>query len=744
MGRKRLLLELRRFSAASSSHFCFRPDAFQNSKSLLYSIRGGYHKRVGGKFYFPAVPNCFHQAGSFSSLRSFSWTTPTEHAGGDSDNLSEDSTTELESPSLGFGGLELVDEATSDMKWYSPVRAVIMVLDGYHDLSGFPWWVIIVSSTLALRLSLLPVLILQLKKLEKLSALIPKLPPPFPPLFSGRSYRKQFLFFQNQRRAIGCPSPLWSFASFLVQVPCFILWMVSIRRMSLDHHPGFDTGGTLWFQNLTEFPHGILAPVFPLLIASLHYINVQISFGTSTIRSSPGMIGLLAKYYKIYLDILTIPILFIGFYVPQGSLVYWVTNSSLNAVQQLSLRNPYIRQMLGLRATNPPASENVVEVNPSNKKPLHPLSLRHPYILQKLGLQASSVAIGHGTCTEDLPPDNLYSIALQHLAAGNQENAFPLLRLASQKDPELEDRTSLAMGLFLLSKESHVEAAECFEQAISKIKRDDITNLVIAYYGAGFSHILQGRKYEGIEHLKRIAELKEPENPMDKFCYFQGLVILGSTLFNEGQKAEALKYLHIAAAFDPNVNKYIEECERAEHNSYRQAKSTGVRACIMFSINGDQKKTLMKRTKKNLRHLALMFHLRRIDQSLDQRSEVQLVDNQIYMGKQGSQIQKSGIRHSNTKNALVVSLIAREHLAAICFSLNNFSYSALIAYSTLQTILMQQHIHDPEAAAPYKSSLKLWEERRNKNNKSKTEKTSYLQRGNQAFRHSSMPNRKNH
>ncbi|CAK7340306.1 unnamed protein product [Dovyalis caffra] len=34
-------------------------------------------------------------------------------------------------------------------------------------------------------------------------------------------------------------------------------------------------GGTLWFQNLTEFPHGGLASIFPLLIAGLHYVNVQ-------------------------------------------------------------------------------------------------------------------------------------------------------------------------------------------------------------------------------------------------------------------------------------------------------------------------------------------------------------------------------------------------------------------------------------------------------------------------------------
>lgn len=35
-------------------------------------------------------------------------------------------------------------------------------------------------------------------------------------------------------------------------------------------------GGTLWFQNLTEVPNGTLGPIFPLLIAGLHFVNVQV------------------------------------------------------------------------------------------------------------------------------------------------------------------------------------------------------------------------------------------------------------------------------------------------------------------------------------------------------------------------------------------------------------------------------------------------------------------------------------
>nr|CAD1820153.1 unnamed protein product [Ananas comosus var. bracteatus] len=316
--------------------------------------------------------------------------------------------------------------------------------------------------------------------------------------------------------------------------------MTSIRSMCLSNHPGFDLGGTLWFQNLTDFPRGVLGSTFPILIASLHYINVQISFQTVQLANLRGMLGLLAKYYKLYLDILAIPLLLVGFYIPQGSLVYWTTNSLFTLFQQLSLKNTYVRAELGLPALK------VLE-----KKTIAPENIP-PESCSSIDIEVS---------VESLPPEKLLELALQELAAGNQDRALPLLRIATEKDPDLV-RALIAMGQTLCSKGSFVESAEYFERAIPKIEEEDAL-LVLACFGAGVSHILQGNKQEGIKHLKRIAELREPDEPMDKACYHKGLVMLGSTLFQEGEKAEAVKYLRIAATYDPAVNAYVKECEDA-------------------------------------------------------------------------------------------------------------------------------------------------------------------------------------
>lgn len=55
-----------------------------------------------------------------------------------------------------------------------PVRAAISMLESFHDLSGFPWWLTIISSTLALRIVVLCPLILSLHKLKTIGEFFPK------------------------------------------------------------------------------------------------------------------------------------------------------------------------------------------------------------------------------------------------------------------------------------------------------------------------------------------------------------------------------------------------------------------------------------------------------------------------------------------------------------------------------------------------------------------------------------------
>ncbi|KAK3012921.1 hypothetical protein RJ639_009678 [Escallonia herrerae] len=531
-----------------------------------------------------------------------------------------------------------------------PVRALISLLDGYHDLTGFPW---LRPSTNGLHVELIgrsgygmignvddnlflhngsqnwPISLAYLAapKVEENCGVIPKIhtlsaeevPPPVPPPFSGRSYRDQFKLFMKERRAVGCPSYLWFVAYTSVQlqmpckrivisddsggglrgwIPCFILWMTAIRRMALDHHSGFDykvascsdiLGGALWFKNLTQTPSGVLGLIFPLLIAGLHLTNVQISFHGSSVGKVTDRFGTLLKYYKYYLKFLTLPIFFTSVCVPQGCLVYWLTNGLLNLIQQLCLLHPNIREKLGLpprvspllTAANPQdlAEPGVTSLDPSRKQRfisahnLAPLELVN--VTRDVVLHTSMVGIS-------------YSFQLDIYQKGKRESSSPAkmpvihfclvfaaykiinYRLALDKDPECA-RALLVMGQTLVQEGRHAEATVYLERAITKLlfvghpaDSENVDLLIVASQWAGAACLLQSKKEEGLLHLERVAGLQEPEGPERKAQYYEALVMLASTLYGEGRKAEAAKYFRLAAAYDSAYNSFVEKCENDE------------------------------------------------------------------------------------------------------------------------------------------------------------------------------------
>ncbi|XP_073143073.1 ALBINO3-like protein 2, chloroplastic [Henckelia pumila] len=433
---------------------------------------------------------------------------------------------------------------------FLPVSALISLLDSYHDLTGFPWWIIISSSTVAMRLALFPVIILQIKKLKRIGELLPKIPPPFQLPLSERSFSDQITSFWKEKQAAGCPSFFWFISAFAIQVPCFFLWVMSIRKMSLDHHPGFDCGGILWFQNLTENSHGLFGPIIPLFIGALHFTDIRVSFQQMTVQHSPGLLGLLVKWYSIYLQLLTLPIMLVAFNVPQGSLVYWLTNSSLSLIQQLCLSHPVVIQYLGLPKKNAPAvASNIEKRGYSGAADI--------LILTKQGEIPA----------QNLSPEELVSFSIKILTDGHKDTAIKLLRLALEKDPG-SIRALVIIGQTLLHKKQFAAATECLENAISKLLVageptgiEEVDLLILSSQWAGIALVQQEKMEEGLRHLERIAQLEEPEDSKSKAHYYDGLFLLSSILLNTGQKAEALKYLQKVAAYDPRYNVYLEGLE---------------------------------------------------------------------------------------------------------------------------------------------------------------------------------------
>ncbi|KAH1199833.1 ALBINO3-like protein 2, chloroplastic [Glycine max] len=363
-------------------------------------------------------------------------------------------------------------------------------------------------------------------------------------------------------------------------VPCFFLWMISIRKMSLDGHPGFDCGGALWFQNLTELSHGYSGFIFPFLIAGLHYVTVQISFRKPLVAETRDIFDLLAKFYKQYLDFLTIPIAITGFCIPQGSQLYWVTNSSLTLIQQITLRHPAVLAKLGLLDNSQKgASEQIAA---SKTAPSPGLQDNIPTAATKETVSPEKNPLDspekwHRIPIEEMSPKEL--LAVPFLNSDDKESAIPLLKLALDKDPDYV-RALVLMGRVLLLKHVNDEANEYFERAISKLSlaghsadAEEVDLLILSSQWAGIACERQGKRAEGRAHFERVANMQEPEDPTSKGYYFDGLLLLASTLFDAGQKAEAAKYLRLVVAYKPGYKKFLEQCEKDDDFTSDLARS---------------------------------------------------------------------------------------------------------------------------------------------------------------------------
>ncbi|KAH0711900.1 hypothetical protein KY289_007859 [Solanum tuberosum] len=74
----------------------------------------------------------------------------------------------------------------------------------------------------------------------------------------------------------------------------------------------------------------------------------------------------------------------------------------------------------------------------------------------------------------------------------------------------------------------------------------------------------RGKMGKGLAHLERIATLKEPGDPKSKAHYYDGLVLLSSTLINVGRKNDAINYLQMATAYDESYKEFLQQCENEE------------------------------------------------------------------------------------------------------------------------------------------------------------------------------------
>ncbi|KAJ1567357.1 Mitochondrial inner membrane protein oxa1l, partial [Cladochytrium tenue] len=150
---------------------------------------------------------------------------------------------------------QLGDLASLGLCRWTPVGAVEAVLEAVYVWTGLPWWGTIAAATLLARLLLFPITVKTQATAAKMRNLRGVLGPRQERLAEAQrsgdqaAARRAALELTAAYKAAGV-SPLaglWG----LAQAPVFMSFFLGLRAMAELPVPGFETGGVLWFKDLT-------------------------------------------------------------------------------------------------------------------------------------------------------------------------------------------------------------------------------------------------------------------------------------------------------------------------------------------------------------------------------------------------------------------------------------------------------------------------------------------------------------
>ena len=251
----------------------------------------------------------------------------------------------------------------------SPTGWVESLLELVHVSSGCPWWVSIVLSTVALRLILLPVSI----KTARINALMRNASPEMEAAKREMAVAKAASDKVKQYEAatklrgifakhkMSVLSPFWG----LVQIPVLFSAFFAVRNVASFPVPGMETGGALWFTDLSAADPTCLLPIVSA-VAIAGSIRLLTMLGGSPASPQAGMMANVA----LVMSIVSLPLLW---NLPAATFVYMIASSILTALQTLLLNTKALRKLCGIAEIDKTIETNL---KPVRITAVHPIDLK--------------------------------------------------------------------------------------------------------------------------------------------------------------------------------------------------------------------------------------------------------------------------------------------------------------------------------------------------------------------------------
>ncbi|KAM3937528.1 cytochrome c oxidase assembly protein COX18, mitochondrial [Leptodactylus fuscus] len=250
----------------------------------------------------------------------------------------------------------------------APVHLAEKILIAIQEVTGLPWWLNIMCTTIALRTAVtLPLSVYQLHILGKVEKLQPEIQSLAKELrYEVAVYGKQhgwsdkvakFHFRKNMKRLItqlyvrdNC-HPFKASLIMWIQIPMWIFVSLALRNFSYDAigsntdelvHKQLQNGGALWFPDLT-MPDSTW--ILPVLLGSINLLVVEM-FALRTTELSRFQ-----KYVTNAVRGISVLMIPIAASVPSSMALYWVSSSFVGLLHNLFLRSPAVRRLFRIPRT---------------------------------------------------------------------------------------------------------------------------------------------------------------------------------------------------------------------------------------------------------------------------------------------------------------------------------------------------------------------------------------------------------
>jgi YidC/Oxa1 family membrane protein insertase len=264
------------------------------------------------------------------------------------------------------------------------------VLQALHETTGLPWWGTIVVGTAAVRLAFLP---LQLYGLRNASnafdarqdmarlvtahrQAIEKLGPAATVMERLNATRVMLRGMQAALHKAGC-YPWRTFTIPLAQIPAVMAGIMGARHLVLLGDESFETGGALWFTDLTtsDVTYALPAVCVGLTYGFLEYAFRRPKDGAAVVGGASLVSGGMMQKFKSFLQLWTVLSIPLTAHLPAGLYVSWMTGTLWGLAYVSAIRTDAVHMLVTGRPTTrqQPAKDDVFSLPGVNEIELKPI-----------------------------------------------------------------------------------------------------------------------------------------------------------------------------------------------------------------------------------------------------------------------------------------------------------------------------------------------------------------------------------